>query len=125
MRRAVLKRKRARVIAWTALRIAVHAREYGLCVVCGTFTDLPDGELHHRQLRSRGGRDDAWNCIWLCRLCHGVIHANPARSTSLGLLCPSWEAPSGWPVDRAGSWFIPSPAGWLKAAMRVEQEATA
>jgi len=121
----VLKRKRARVIAWTALRTAVHAREYGLCVVCGTFTDLPEGECHHRQLRSRGGRDDAWNCIWLCSLCHGEIHANPARSTSLGLLCPSWEDPSGWPVDRAGSWYIPSPAGWLKAAMRVEQEATA
>jgi len=116
-----LKKKR---VDRAALRELVHARESGLCVRCSTFVSIDDGELHHRQLRSRGGRDDAWNCIWLCRGCHGGVHRNPAWSTRLGLLCPSWETPSGWPVDRGGQWFIPSPAGWLKAAMRVEQEAS-
>jgi hypothetical protein len=124
MRRTVLKRKRARAVAWQLLRTAVHTREGGLCVSCGTFTDLPEGECHHRQLRSRGGRDDAWNCIWLCPPCHGVVHANPTLSTRAGLLCPSWEDPAGWPVYHNGSWFIPSPTGWLKASMRVEQEAS-
>ena len=42
----MLKRKRARAAAWQLLRTQVHAREGGLCVSCGTFTALPEGECH-------------------------------------------------------------------------------
>jgi len=109
--------------AYTFLRVAVHQREGGLCVACGVHESLEEGNCHHRQLRSRGGRDDAWNCIWLCSGCHGDIHANPAKSTETGYLCPSWEDPAKWPLKCANGWFQPSPDGWATADHLREVEA--
>jgi hypothetical protein len=109
---------------YAALREDVFGREVGACVACLTYTALSEGECHHRKLRSRGGLDDAWNCIWLCGRCHRWAHDNPTEATSLGYLCPSWEDPAGWPVARVDGWAIPSPDGWVYAAMRPEQETT-
>jgi len=125
-RRAPLARRPSRNLtgsqAYALLRMEVHAREGGFCVKCLDFEPVTFGECHHRKLRSRGGRDTAWNCIWLCKICHEWVHANPAEATTLGLLVPSWEDPAGWPVQRRTGWFQPSPDGWLPSAQRVEQE---
>lgn len=109
--------------AWSLLRAEVHGRENGQCARCNHPVPLDRGEAHHRQLRSRGGKDDAWNVIFLCSGCHLWAHTNVASSTEAGYLCPGWEDPEGWPVQTwTGEWLQPSPIGWLASAKRVEQD---
>lgn len=56
-------------------------------------------ELHEPLTRARApGPDtilDPANSVAVCRGCHDWIHNNPAASTALGLLKPSWEARNG------------------------------
>lgn len=42
--------------------------------------------LHHRRLRSQGGKHGADNLSHVCNACHGWIHMNPADAYALGLL---------------------------------------
>lgn len=58
--------------------------------------------FHHRK---RAGRIDSFeNLLHLCGGCHRWIHANPAKSYSLGLLVHSWADPESIPV---ASWSRP------------------
>ncbi len=67
-------------------------RSQGICEGCG---DNPAREFHHRQYKSRGGKDTIENCLHLCGFgntsgCHGKAH--------------SADHPEGWAVH---SWAIP------------------
>jgi hypothetical protein len=61
--------------------------------------------LHHRQLRSRGGGNVASNLITLSGSgttgTHGYMHANPAIATHYGFIVPSWAEPELVPIRLA------------------------
>lgn len=54
--------------------------------------------LHHRKLRSQGGRHEPANLLHLCAAHHNEAHANPERSYALGWLVRGWADPAGVPV---------------------------
>lgn len=119
---------RRKAAALALLRVVVYARDHGRCVRCSTNVDPITGELHHRQLRSRGGPDSGANCLWLCPVCHVWVHANVTAATVHGYLCPSWEDPALWPVRRhdplgvPDGWGLPGAQGWT--VLEPEQEET-
>lgn len=79
-----------------AVRREVRARSGGRCEVCAQ----PAVHMHHRKLRSQGGRHEAVNLLHLCAACHEGVHANPGRSYSLGLIVPGWADPADVGVIR-------------------------
>lgn len=84
-----------------SLREMVLARSKGYCEKCGNR--LPESwALHHRKLRSRGGKDEVENFVALHHACHNLgtdsVHANPALATDIGLMVSSWENPSECPL---------------------------
>lgn len=56
--------------------------------------------LHHRRLRSQGGKHEPANLLHVCRAHHDAIHANPERSYCLGWLVRSWASPEDVPWVR-------------------------
>ena len=113
---------------WNHLRALVHAREGGDCARCGTPTPIIAGEAHHRLLRSRGGKDDAVTCAWLCTSCHhGWVHRNVAQATEAGWIVPGGTDPATWPVWRRHhgrwGWWQPSEDGWTEATPDSRQHA--
>lgn len=83
------------------MRALVWSRARGYCEKCGG--QLPDSwALHHRKLRSRGGKDEVSNFLALHHECHNLgtdsVHANPSMATDKGFMVPSWEEPSEYPV---------------------------
>ena len=70
---------------------------------CEARTDVCTGRaqhMHHRKLRSQGGKDEASNYLSCCSSCHGFIHARPAWSYERGLLVRSYQDPAEVPVTR-------------------------
>ncbi len=76
------------------LREVVAARFGQLCARCGRHRDQVGLDPHHRQLLSRGGRDEAANLVALCRPCHDWCHAHPKTATGLGFIVPSRAEPA-------------------------------
>lgn len=77
---------------------AIRERSEGLCEGCG---ERPATEMHHRQFKSRGGKDILVNALHLCGWgnhtgCHGVAHS--AEGGELGWSVNSWENPALKPV---------------------------
>lgn len=79
----------------------VEQRAQGYCEACGK----PEQEsmaLHHRQLKSRGGKDTVSNLIRVHHSCHnmstGSIHANPSWAEDMGFMVPSWKDPHEYPM---------------------------
>ena len=79
------------------LRDIVWTRCKGYCEKCG----LPLGDdwaLHHRKLKSRGGKDEASNLVALHHACHNTgthsVHLNPAKAEKIGLMVRSWQEPA-------------------------------
>ena len=66
------------------IRDAVTARSGGLCE--WPSCPNPATDLHHKQMRSQGGKHTVDNLAHLCRGCHDRIHANPAQSYEAGWL---------------------------------------
>ena len=88
---------------------AVIARANGYCEVCG----LPchDGALHHRKLKSRGGKDTISNLIYVHHGCHNLntdsIHLNPETATDNGWMVESWKEPHERPMLLPdGAWAL-------------------
>ena len=81
----------------------VEERAGGYCEVCGAPA-LPSMALHHRKLRSRGGKDTASNLIQVHHGCHNLkttsIHLNPERATQKGWMVGSWQEPTDVPFTR-------------------------
>jgi hypothetical protein len=87
-----------------ALRALVYTRARGYCEKCGSL--LSDNwALHHRKLRSRGGKDTPENLMALHHECHNLathsVHNNPALAKEQGFMVSSWDDPSACPVTLA------------------------
>ena len=58
--------------------------------------------LHHRRLKSQGGKDEPCNLIAVHHKCHNLgtdsIHLNPKRSMEMGWIVPSYAKPNEWPL---------------------------
>lgn len=50
--------------------------------------------IHHRRMRSSGGKDERVNLVLLCLPCHSMIHLNPEKAYDTGWLVKSWQNPA-------------------------------
>ena len=79
-------------------------RAAGYCETCGGSA-ASSMALHHRKLKSRGGKDSANNLIWVHHECHNLgtdsIHMKPAFATDKGWMVASWDQPEDTPFVRA------------------------
>ena len=63
-----------------AVRQAVFDRDLWQCQFPGcTMRKMLD--VHHIVFRSRGGSDDIWNLVCLCRVHHGLVHRGICKVT--------------------------------------------
>lgn len=100
------------------LRGLVYARSVGYCEKCGGQLGY-SWALHHRKLKSRGGKDAVENLLALHHECHNLatdsVHNNPSKATEMGYMVPSWAEPSECPVTLPnGSSVILTPLGTYK-----------
>lgn len=78
------------------LRALVFERSGGYCEFC--CRSLSDSwALHHRQLKSQGGKDVPENLVAVHHECHNLgtnsIHLNPKMAKERGYIVPSWDNP--------------------------------
>lgn len=70
------------------------------CEACGGAGD--NFALHHRRLKSQGGKDEVCNLIAVHHKCHNMstqaIHMQPAKSIEMGWIVPSWAQPAEYPL---------------------------
>jgi len=97
----------------------VEARAGHYCETCGGPA-LESMALHHRKLKSRGGKDSAANLIRVHHSCHNLgtnsIHANPAMATDKGWMVSSWSEPQDEPMLLPdGSWVLLKDDGSVKS----------
>jgi 5-methylcytosine-specific restriction endonuclease McrA len=76
------------------LRELLFNRSGGYCELCSL--PLPESwALHHRKLRSRGGKHEIANVVALHHECHNLgtkaVHLNVEWATEIGFIVPSWE----------------------------------
>ena len=78
----------------------VLARAGHYCEACGN--PCAEFALHHRRLKSQGGKDEPCNLIAVHHKCHNLgtdsIHLNPKRSMEMGWIVPSYAKPNEWPL---------------------------
>jgi len=97
------------------MRAIVYSRCVGYCEKCGS--QLGDNwALHHRKLKSRGGKDEVSNFIALHHGCHNgdtdSVHFNPSISSDKGYMVGSWQDPTECPLTLPdGSIVILTPEG--------------
>jgi len=88
-----------KVIANTVL-----GRSKGYCERCGKPSH--DLALHHRKLKSRGGKDEVVNLVAVCHKCHNLgthsIHLNPKEATEKGWMVSAYSNPARVPLHIAG-----------------------
>ena len=70
------------------------------CEACGSSGN--DLALHHRRLRSQGGKDEPCNLIAVHHVCHNLgtnsIHLKPKIAVEKGQIVPSWAEPAEFPL---------------------------
>jgi len=81
----------------------VEQRAGDYCEVCG----LPAQEgmaLHHRKLKSRGGKDTVANLLKVHHGCHNLdtnsVHSNPSWAEDRGYMVPSWKDAEEHPIHK-------------------------
>ena len=76
-------------------------RANGYCEVCGGSALPENMALHHRKLKSRGGKDTVSNLILIHHGCHNLktdsIHLKPASAEQKGWIVPSYKEPHEFP----------------------------
>ena len=86
----------------------VIERAAGYCETCGGRAE-ESMALHHRKLKSRGGKDEVANLIWIHHGCHNLktdsIHLNPAKAEDKGWMVGSWQDPEEAPIARPDGSF--------------------
>lgn len=101
-----------------AVRETVLKRDRWCCLRCGKVVVGRAKSIHHRKLRSQGGRHDPENLITLCGTgtlgCHGWVHSHVAESLASGWLVLSTDDPalvSVLVISEGGSgadvWLLP------------------
>lgn len=89
------------------VRLLVAERSGGICEGCG---QAPATEMHHRQYKSRGGKDTPDNLLHLCGWgnhtgCHGKAHQGGGEAR--GWSVHSWDKPLNVPFqDGSGTWWF-------------------
>ena len=88
----------------------VHYRAKGYCEICGKVAE-PTMALHHRKLKSRGGKDSASNLVWIHHGCHNLdtlsVHNQPQKSKDYGYMVSSWQEPDETPFKCPdGTWVL-------------------
>jgi hypothetical protein len=96
----------------------VEERATFYCEVCGRVAS-ESMALHHRKLKSRGGKDTPANLIRVHHECHNLgsdsIHLNPAIAEDRGHMVSSWKDPEETPFLRPdGSWVLLDNEGSIK-----------
>ena len=80
----------------------VQERAGDYCEACGAAAQ-ESMALHHRKLKSRGGKDSPANLMWVHHKCHNLgtdsIHLNPEWAQDKGFMVPSWQQPQEWPIS--------------------------
>lgn len=94
---------------WAALREAVISRCQNYCEMCGNALTNTFA-LHHRKLKSRGGKDTLDNLIALHHKCHNLgtesVHLNIKMATERGYIVPSYATPSDYPLHLANGSIV-------------------
>lgn len=79
----------------------VIKRAGGYCEKCGRPCS-DSMALHHRKLKSRGGKDSVSNLIYVHHECHNLgtdsIHLNPSFAADKGWMVASWQDPGNTPM---------------------------
>lgn len=87
----------------------VEERAGFYCEVCGRSAS-ESMALHHRKLKSRGGKDTPANLIRVHHGCHNLntdsIHLNPEKAEDKGWMTPSWKDPEEQPMLYHDSYFV-------------------
>lgn len=78
---------------------AIRGRAFSRCEFCGREEDY-SMVVHHRKLRSQGGRDEVANLVWIHDSCHRWAHGHPAKAYGLGWMVHSWASPSEVPWSK-------------------------
>jgi hypothetical protein len=101
------------------IRVQVVNRSGGVCEGCGK---REASDIHHRQFKSRGGKDIVQNAILLCGWgnnanegwCHGRAHNDPGAVID-GWTVASWDDPKSKPVMYRGQWaYLLDRAPWIE-----------
>ncbi|CAB0571863.1 HNH endonuclease [Corynebacterium diphtheriae] len=83
--------------------------------------------LHHRHLRSQGGKDTPSNLVHICTRCHDWIHNNPKDAAALGLIITRGRPSEKTKILRRSRWVTLAddgeitPAGASEKASVVDQ----
>ena len=84
-------------------------RAGGYCEKCGRIA-TESMALHHRKLKSRGGKDSVANLMWVHHECHNLgtqsIHANPSYAADKGWMVGSWQDPTECPLVKPDGTII-------------------
>jgi hypothetical protein len=78
-------------------RRRIEDRDDDRCAMCGR-PQFGDGQVHHRQLRSQGGKHVVENGVLLCLWCHGWCHSNVRAAIESGYIVASWASPLDQPL---------------------------
>ena len=108
----------SRLVSRTGIRLVlnqeivrlVEERAGNYCETCGNPA-LESMALHHRKLKSRGGKDSVSNLIRVHHHCHNLgtnsIHSQPSLATDKGWMVSSWANPETEPFLRwDGEWIL-------------------
>ena len=106
------------------LRGLVYARSTGYCEKCGRQLGA-SWALHHRKLKSRGGKDEITNLVALHHECHNLstdsVHSQPSKATEMGFMVSGWADPAECPVTLPdGSTVILTELGTYKYLTKKE-----
>ncbi len=70
---------------------AVRTRSGGRCEAGTEVCTGRAGHMHHRRMRSQGGKHTTANLLDVCPACHRFIHDHPELSYQAGWLFPAWR----------------------------------
>lgn len=99
--RRVGRRGRERQRNLARARDVVLERSGGLCEARAASNCFGRGSmLHHRRRRSQGGSDDPANLLWVCAICHSLIHGLPGLALERGWLISGFAC-----EDPEGAWI--------------------
>jgi hypothetical protein len=82
---------------WARVKRRVKARD-----VCCRVCHRPGYDVHHIEFKSRGGKDEMSNAVFLCRTCHCDVHGHVLKlsgnaQTKKGLKVAWWnDAANDW-----------------------------
>ena len=101
------------------IRVKAFERCSGYCEYCGIPLDPNGWALHHRKLKSRGGKDEISNVTALHHYCHnlgtGSVHLDVKEATRRGFIVNSWADPLQVALELDdGSQVLLTAEGWYE-----------